>query len=103
MPELRIMQAGQDLDVNVASTNSPNMNRKPETITIGPGQSAQAIVYWRGERGAHHDDSAQQVEVMVNGSWLDAAFEFHEHMQPMESPFDVVDGSELEIGQWSLL
>ncbi|HJF13809.1 MAG TPA: DUF4232 domain-containing protein [Enteractinococcus helveticum] len=104
MPELRIMQAGQDLEVNVREYELFEDGQETyETITIGPGQSAQAIVYWRGERGAHHDDSAQQVEVMVNGSWLDAAFEFHEHMQPMESPFDVVDGSELEIGQWSLL
>ncbi|OAV62868.1 DUF4232 domain-containing protein [Enteractinococcus helveticum] len=103
MPDLRIIQAGQDLEVNVSEYElSEDGQETYSTITVGPGQSAQAIVYWRGERGAHHDDSAQQVQIMVNGAWLDAAFEFHEHMQPMDSPFDVLPGSELEIGKWTL-
>ena len=103
MPDLRIVQADEDLEVNVREYElSEDGQETYETITIGPGQAAQAIVYWRGERSANHDDSAQQVEVMVNGVWLDSAFEFHEHMQPIESPFDVIHGSEVEIGSWTL-
>lgn len=44
------------------------------SLTVGMRQPepAQAMFSWRGERAAHHADSAQQTEVRVDGEWIGA-------------------------------
>lgn len=100
-PELRIFPAGQSLEVNVKEYElSENNQENYFADTIAPGQSTQATLYWRGERSAYHDDSAQKVEVYVNEAWVAAEFRFSEHVPVMDSPFDLIHDEDLEIGQW---
>lgn len=102
LPGFRIIQADEDLEVIPNERDSSYSDEELySTITLQPGRSAEAILYWRGERGAYHDDSAQQVEVKINNTWVEANFEFEQLKYTQDSPFDLIQHSEIEIGQWS--
>lgn len=102
LPGFRIIQAGDDLDVEINEYDiSPSTEDLYSTITIGPQESAESVLYWRGERSAYHDDSTQRAQVLIDDTWVQADFEFQEGNTPSDSPFDVVEHSELDISKWS--
>lgn len=102
IPEFRILQAGEDLNVTVSEYGlSSETQDVYENITVGPGESAEATLHWRGERSAYHDDSAQQAEIRIDNTWIEAEFEFHQSAIPRSSPFDLIKHSELKISEWT--
>src|SRR5699024_4920263 len=99
--EFRILQAGEDLNVTVSEYGlSSETQDVYENITVGPGESAEATLHWRGARSAYHDDSAQQAEIRIADTWIEAEFEFHQSAIPRSSPFDLINHSELKISEW---
>lgn len=102
-PDFRVLQSAEDLHLEV--TDLEPYREVAETVqpdmVLDPGESARALLYWRGERSAYDDDSAQLAQVRFDELWVDARFEFYGPSATSESPIDLVPNGTIEIGQWS--
>lgn len=102
-PDFRVLQSAEDLHLEVTDLESSREVAEivqPDMV-LGPGESARALLYWRGERSAYDDDSAQRAQVRFHEQWVDARFEFHHPSATSDSPIDLVPNGTIEIGQWS--
>lgn len=88
-PDFQLIQGGEDLDLQVDDLDpSPeNSHDLHSDITIGPGDTAKAILYWRSERRTA--PPAQRAQVNFNGEWVEAELDLAYFDTEAESLFDV--------------
>lgn len=102
-PDFRLVEAGVDLDLDIDSLELSYETNEPlyTNITLEPGQSAEAALFWRGEQRSYQDEAAQQAQVKLSDVWVDVDVDVTGLNGTDVSPFDLRQHSELEIGKWS--
>ena len=98
--------AGSDLDVirTDGVWNDPAA-AEPRTVTLAPGDAAQALVGWRGDQVGtwdgeqYRDELTGRLQLVLDGSadgpGVGVAF-----TEPADLPLDIVDGQEVRTSSW---